>query len=268
MPGVRRLHFEVMHMSKTTLLKFLLMAFLYALGGEASLACMFGPPYRTVCETYAQADSVIIGKIESVEGNHLKQTVVIKVERTFKGQNRKEIVLSQPQSTCDWDFSDEVGKTLLLYLVRDKKTKKYSAIAEGMGGRVERENENLYWLNDLPRPLKRTRLSGEVRLYQDEPFEFTNSVAGVKVRVFNANNSFEVFTDNNGVYEIWDIPVGKYQIEPVIPPNLKLRFPLERGLVDFDSLKKNDPNTNAVLIEIQPKGCGGMDFVVNEKTDK
>ena len=56
-------------MSKTTLLKFLCMASLFALGGEASLACTYGPPYRTVCETYAQADSVIIGKVENVAGD-------------------------------------------------------------------------------------------------------------------------------------------------------------------------------------------------------
>jgi hypothetical protein len=255
-------------MSKITLLKISLLALIFSLSVGTSLACMYGPPYRTVCETYAQADSVIIGKVESVAGDSLNQTVVIKVAKTFKGQSRNEIVLSQPQSTCDWDFSGEVGEALLLYLVRDKKTKKYSAIAEGMGGRVERENENLHWLNNLPMALNRTRLSGTVTLYRDEPFEFVNYVVGTKVRVFNGENSFEVLTDKNGVYEIWDIPLGKYQVEPILPFNLKLSLDLERGLVDFDSLKKNNPNTNAVLIEIQPKGCGGIDFVVNEKLDK
>ncbi len=255
-------------MKKNTLLKISFLAFIFAFSIENSLACMYGPPYRTVCETYAQADSVIIGKVESVKGNSSNQTVVVKVEKTFKGQNRKIIVLSQPQSTCDWDFSGNVGETLLLYLVCDKKTRKYSAIAEGMGGRVERENENLYWLNNLPMSLNRARLSGTVTLYRDEPFGFLDYVVGTKIRIFNSENSFDVFTDRNGIYEIWDIPVGKYQIEPVIPPNLKLRFSLERGLVDFDSLREKNPNTSEVLIEIQPKGCGGIDFVVNEKTDR
>lgn len=255
-------------MNNNTSLRFTFLAFILAFSFESSLACMYGPPYRTVCETYAQADSVIIGKVESVRGDNSNQTVVINVEKTFKGQNQKQIILSQPQSTCDWDFSGGEGETLLLYLVRNRKTKKYSAIAEGMGGRVERQSENLYWLNGLPNSFKRTRLSGEARLYQDEPFKFINSVVGVKVKVFNIKNSFEVFTDKNGVYEIWDIPTGKYQIEPIFPLNLELDFDLERGLIDFDSLKKKNPNTNAVLVEIQPKGCGGVDFVVNEKSVK
>jgi hypothetical protein len=255
-------------MSKNTLLKFSFLTLIFAFSFETSLACMYGPPYRTACETYAQADAVIIGKVESVKGDSSIQTVVVNVRKTFKGQNQKRIVLSQPQSTCDWDFSGEEGKTLLLYLVRNRKTKKYNAIAEGMGGRVEKQSENLYWLNNLSKSLKRTRLSGEIRLYQDEPFEFINSVAGVKVKVFDAKNSFEVVTDKNGVYEIWDIPTGKYQIEPIFPPNLKLDLDLERGLIDFDSLKKKNPNNDNVLVEIQPKGCGGIDFVVNEKPVK
>ncbi|HEX8282163.1 MAG TPA: hypothetical protein VF588_02360 [Pyrinomonadaceae bacterium] len=251
-------------MKRTALSKILFLTLIFFIpGGGTSLACMYGPPYKTVCESYAQADAVIVGKIESVDGDHLNQSVVIKVERTFKGRKRKEFVLSQPQSTCDWDFSGEVGKTMLLYLVRHRETNKYSALAQGMGGRVEKEQENLYWLNKLPKALNRTRLSGAVRLYKNDPFEFVNFPVGVKVRVFNRENSFEVLTDKSGVYEIWDIPVGKYRIEPLLPSNLKLSFALEKGLVDFDSLKKDDPNTNAVLIEIEPKGCGGIDFVVN-----
>jgi len=255
-------------MYRNALLKISFVFLIFAFSVESYLACMYGPPYSTVCGNYAQADSVIVGKIESVKHGDLDQTVIIKVEKTFKGQTLKQIVLNQPQSTCDPDFSDDVGETMLLYVVRNKKTKKYSAIAPGTGGRVERESENLYWLNNLPMSLKRTRLSGTVELYKDSPFEFVDYVVGTRVRVFNDKKSFEVSTDKNGVYEIWDIPRGKYQIEPIFPLNLELDIDLERGLIDFDSLKKKDPNTDEVLVEIQPKGCGGIDFVVNEKSVK
>ncbi len=255
-------------MRENVSLKFLFLVLIFAFSIEQSLACTYGPPYRTVCENYAQADSVIIGKIESVKSGDSNQTVIVKIEKTYKGQKLKQIVLNQPLSTCDPDFSDDVGETMLLYVVRNDKTKKYSVIAPGTGGRVERENENLYWLNNLPMSLKRTRLSGTIELYKDSPFEFVDYIVGTKVKVFNDKNSFETFTDKNGVYEIWDIPTGKYQIEPIFPPKFKLDIDLERGLVDFDSLKKTNPNTNAVLIEIQPKGCGGIDFVVKENPDK
>ncbi len=116
--------------------------------------------------------------------------------------------------------------------------------------------------------LKRTRLSGTLELYKDTPFQFEDYISGTKVRIFNDKRSFEVVTDKNGVYQIWDIPVGKYQIEPILSPNLEIEIDIERGLIDFDSLKKKDPDTDDVLVEIQPKGCGGIDFVVNEKNVK
>ena len=253
-------------MIQPVLIKTSLVAITIFLSAEAGLACMYGPPYRTVCDTYARADSVIVGKIESVDGFGTNlQTVVLTVLRTYKGPPRKQIVLSQPQSSCDWDFSGSIGKTMLLYLVRDKKTKKYSALAQGMGGPVDQESENLYWLNKLPRSRNRTRISGTVNVYREEPFEFIEHVQGLKIRVFSETKSFDVVTDRYGVYELWDVPVGKYQIVPVIPSLLKLRFPLERGAVDFDSLKKKNPNSREVLIEIQPRWCGGLDFVLNKK---
>ncbi len=252
-------------LSKLRLVPFLAMVFV--LCHETSLACMYGPPYKTVCETYAEADTVIIGNIESVSGDET-QKVVIKVEETFKGKKQKVLLLDQPQSTCDWNFSGYEGKRLLLYLVRDGKTGKYSAIAQGMGGEIKKVSDDLYWLNRLPGSLKRTRMSGEVNVYRDEPFQFLKFAAGIKVKIHNAKNSFEVITDRNGVYQLWDIPTGKYQVEPVFPNFLSLRFPLPKGLVDFDSLSKGSPNENDVLIEIRRGGCGGIDFVVNEKTNQ
>lgn len=253
---------------KNKFLKIVFLHLILIIASEKSFACMYGPPYKTVCETYAEANSVIIGKIESVNPDGSNQIVSIKVEKTYKGQTQKKIVLNQPQSTCDWDFSDEIGKTLLLYLVHNKETKKYSAIAEGMGGRVERQSENLYWLNNLPKSLNRTRISGTIELYKDEPFEFLNNLIGTKVKIFNDDNSFEVLTDKNGVYEIWDIPTGKYQIQPMFSRNYELDMSLSNGLVDFDTLNKIDPENFDVLIDIQPKGCGGIDFTVNDKATK
>ncbi len=131
-------------------LKILLILLICTFCVDEVFACMYGPPYRTVCENYAEADYVIIGKIESVKPGNSDQTVTVKVKKTLKGKRLDQIVLNQSQSTCDPDFSDDVGETMLLYVVRNKSTKKYSVIAPGTGGRVERESDSLYWLNSLP----------------------------------------------------------------------------------------------------------------------
>lgn len=240
------------------------LALVFAFSLQVSLGCMYGPPYRTVCDTYAQAASVIIGKIESVESNDSTQRVGINVKKTFKGKNQNRIVLNQPQSTCDWDFSGNKGKTLLLYLRRNEQTQTYDAISEGMGGSLERTKEDLYWLNNLPKSLRRTRISGTISLYQNNPFEFLNYLVGTKVKIFSEQNSYQVRTDKNGVYEVWDLPIGKYKILPEIPIGFGQRLVLSKGEIEFKPIGKDEVNTKDFQIEIEQNTCGGADYVLEK----
>lgn len=256
------------YMHKNNLLKFSLILLTLAFGAESALACSYGP--STVCEKYARADLIIVGRIESVKPSQGEQTVVVSIEKTFKGHRLKQIVLNQPQSTCDLDFSDDVGETMLLYIGRDRKAKEYFALSPGINGRIERMSEDLYWLNNLPMSLKRTRLSGTIKLYKDEPFEFIKNVAGIKVRVFSDKRSFEIVTDKNGVYQLWDIPLGRYQVQPVLPPEFIPDLEMEKGLIydpksNYDSFGIRKPDAKPDLIDIQQNSCGGIDFVVNQK---
>jgi hypothetical protein len=244
----------------------LVLLLILAFSAESALACSYGA--STVCEKYERSDLIVVGKVESVKPADGDQTVVVSIEKTYKGQELKQIVLDQPQSTCDWDFTDDVGKTMLLYIGRYRKSKRYFALSPGIQGRIERMSEDLYWLNNLPMSLKRTRLAGTIELYKggvlnwvQDPFEFVKNVNGIKVRVFNDKNSFELVTDKNGVYELWDIPLGKYQVEAVLTPDLEM----EKGYIVYDQLGKKDSYGKDFLIEFRPKACSGVDFVVNQK---
>lgn len=255
-------------MDNRALVKLSLTLLTLAFGAESALACSYGP--STTCEKYARADLIVVGRIERVEPSQSEQTVVIRIEKTLKGQKLKQIVLNQPQSTCDPDFSDDVGETMLVYIGRDKKAKQYFALSPGINGRIERMSEDLYWLNNLPMSLNRTRLSGTIELYKDEPFEFIKNVAGIKVRVFSDKRSFEIVTDKNGVYQLWDIPLGRYQVQPVLPPEFIPDLEMEKGLIydpksNYDSFGIRKPDAKPDLIDIQQNSCGGIDFVVNQK---
>jgi hypothetical protein len=243
---------------------------------NSAMACIYGPPYSTVCEKYAEANTVIIGKIVRVKPHYIAtkfgpfqntQTVKIKVSKTFKGQSKRTILLTQPQSTCDWDFQGEIGKTLLLYLHKNGKTKQFSAIGSGSGGEIDRKAEDLYWLKGLPQSLKRTRISGTIELYQDEPFSFSDHMIGAKVKISNENQSFQVTTDKNGVYEIWDIPIGKYKIMPDFTnfkDGFKLGSPLSKGNIAFKTLSETQVDTSDFTVEMQPNSCGGYDYYISK----
>ena len=122
-------------MCRALILKVSIIFLIFTSSAEISLACSYGPPYSTVCENYTLADYVIVGKIQSVVPGRGDQRVSVKIEKTYKGQKLNQIVLNQPQSTCDPDFSEDVGETMLIYIVRNNQTKKFKAIAPGTGGR-------------------------------------------------------------------------------------------------------------------------------------
>lgn len=224
---------------------------------------MWGPPYRTVCEKYSNAEMVVTGKTESVEVGSSTQKVIVAIDETFKGNRQSRITLYQPLSTCDWDFSDDEGKNVLLYLVKDSKTGQYSNDSPGAGGIVERSSEELYWLRELPKSLNRTRIAGTIELYQKKPFEFMNNVSGVRITVSSEKRSYETLTDKNGVYQIWDLPLADYSILPMFPSNLVTDLTMSKGDIEFKQISKDQVDTASFTVNLKQLKCGGADFVLN-----
>ncbi len=152
--------------------------FLVLVAGNIVFGCMYGPPYATVCDKYENSVEVVVAKITSVKAGGLGQKVGLDIAKFYKGKLSGRIILDQPLSTCDWDFADSVGRTMLLYLKKNKGNT-YHAIGTGYGGNLERESADIYWLENLPHSLRRNRISGTIRLYEDEPFEFIRGVSRV-----------------------------------------------------------------------------------------
>lgn len=226
--------------------------------------CMYGPPYATVCEKYARADAIVIASITRVKSGGNGQLVKLDIQHTYKGRLNEGIELDQPLSTCDWDFSDEVGKRLLLYLAKNKGKKTYHAIGTGYGGPIEREQADIYWLKALPESVNRTRLSGAIRLYNDEPFDYIRGVANISLLISDGKNKVTAISDEHGVYEVWDIPAGKYRITPSFAEDYKLRFPMALGDAVFTETSDVKVDTYDFEIVIGKEKCGGGDFVLNK----
>lgn len=228
-------------------------------------ACMYGPPFATVCEKYSNADAVVIGTITDVKAGGNGQLVKLRIDRTYKGKVIGTIELDQPLSTCDWDFDGEEDKKLLLYLSKNKRKNSYHAIGTGYGGILNEENDDVYWLNNLPMSLKRTRISGTIKLYNDEPFTFLDFVFNTAVNISNGKDVFNVVSDNKGVYQVRDVRPGKYRITPKFDSFYALDFPLSKGNVEFKAISKDEVETKDFEIKIGPDKCGGADYVLKKQ---
>ena len=141
-------------------------------------------------------------------------------EQVFKGDVKPgdEMVFAQGGGAdCIYTFDEgDVGHSYLFYLRRfpnSGSSASWVASTCGRNGRVERVRDDLLYLNNLRGARGRTRISGTVEFdLDDHP-----SLAGLKVRVVGAGKTYEARTDEHGVYEIYDVPAGRYLLIPETP---------------------------------------------------
>ena len=201
-------------------------------GARSAYACSCGPS-PTVLDAYERAEVIVLTRVVSVEKTEnaapkgrmsdgtnyvagVKSTTVI-VEKAFKGnvKARDEMTFAQGGGAdCIWTFAEaDVGRRFLFYLIRLKGATVWLAGTCGRSGSLESVADDLLYLNNLAKTRGRARVSGTVSFDgPDAP-----SVAGRRIRISGAGKSYEVKTDENGVYEIYDLPAGRYSVEPEIP---------------------------------------------------
>ena len=239
---------------------------LLLLNAPAVDACSCGG-YATPCGSYESAHAVFIGVVQSVETKKAKgsdgeeysagQVAHIQVEKSFKGMAQPEVVFRTKGSSCDPVYKE--GERWLLYAYYDQKTKMWGIAACDRSTRIENAADDLLYLQGLPKSASTSRLSGELEHYEDDPeegFKRVKGIGGAKVKITGEGKSYEVYTNKDGVYEVYGLPPGKYAIEPEIPVGLKVRFPMYYGAVDPSDGK----NVRVVLNE---KSCASMSFVLS-----
>jgi hypothetical protein len=109
---------------------------------------------------------------------------------------------------------DAVGLELLLYLSPDEQRDAlWSLPVCSRSNSVEQMAADLRFLDHIGAVRSRTRLSGTVMLWESE----AELAAGVTVRVNGPAGVYELRTDEDGVYELYDLPAGSYQVEAITP---------------------------------------------------
>jgi hypothetical protein len=217
--------------------------------------------YPSPAQAFNGATAVFVGRVvraepgTAKEARYVEQTAVALVEEAFKGARvGDEIVFKQP-SGCAPKF--EPGARDLFYAHYSKESKTWEVYGCNRGSDLEGAADDLLYLRALPLSAERNRVSGVLMHYEDGPekgFSLVERLAGVKVRIKGKDKTYETTTDANGVYELYDLPRGKYTIEPELPFGLKVYFPMQFG-----------PGAEGpgVTVELTEKTCAGSDFIVS-----
>ena len=210
---------------------FLVLTFSF-LAAKTVSACVCPNTDDTVLGKFEDARFVVIARVAAVQPMPQLETVHTKIviEKVYKGNLRvgQEMILVQGGS-CVEDFDkDHIGVKFLLYL-RPKLSMRNVWQADRCGGskplpgfdinRIENAADDLSYLEKMDQVAGKTRLSGTLIFYQWSPThggaDFKR-IAGRKVRLIGEKEVYEAETNEDGVYEIYDLPPGRYRVEPNI----------------------------------------------------
>jgi hypothetical protein len=227
-------------MSRKSCFSFLSLVFVVLCFGarEAhACSCITSPP---VDAAYERADFVVLTRVISVEKaekaaapgrmsdgenyvDGVKSTRML-VERVFKGSLKagEEITFAQGGGAdCIWTFSEEeIGEQFLFYLhSREKRPAIWVAITCSRSGYSKHVADDLLYLNKLERVRSKSRLAGTLGFNGDGN---ELSVENRRIRITGAGKTYELKTDKDGAYEIYDLPAGQYTVEPETPSGWKV----------------------------------------------
>lgn len=218
--------------------------------------------FRTTspCGAYLMAEVVFVGTVTSVKRQPMKlegedvngQVAVVQVDEAFKGVKTSELIFHSYETSCDMNYKE--GQRRLFYASYIKKEEAWYVGGCGRTRSLEYAADDLLYLRALPRATEKTRIAGVLWNKGDD-----KPLMGVKVKLAGERESHEVFTDKNGVYEMYGLTPGQYVITPETPLNLKLRSATASTIIDLrDQTRRR--------VDLTEKSCAGVDFYFAENT--
>ena len=220
-------------------------------------------PKPTVLEAYNDADVVVIVRAISVEkvsdpssipmhGSRVVSTMM-EVQKVFKGNLGIGSKMTFGQGNgirCTWVFyEDDVGKEYLFYLQKPpEEPNLWYEFGYSRSDVTSRVADDLLYLNNIDAVRGRTRVSGTIS--EDEP--------GQKVWILGKDKVYETTTDKNGVYELYDLPPGRYVLEPELPFGWKIDR-TARGTTTVSD-RKQQIRGKHVIFTLKPRQHAAIDI--------
>ncbi len=238
----------------------LLIAFAFLFSANFAKACSCVSP--SLDSAIEDSANIVMLKLQAVEKyqerekgygvDGIKQSKLT-VEKVFKGNLKvgQELIFTQGGGTdCVWTFFEARVGTEYLFFLGKQPSK--NALWEGYicsrSNSVKGAAEDLMYLEKMSKVKGKTRLSGTVA-QEDEPAleGETGSykrLAGMTITISGNGKKIELKTDENGIYEIYDLPVGKYKVTPE----------------KISGYKFDGENINSVEVEIEAESLTEQDF--------
>lgn len=200
------------------------------------------------------------------------------VEKVYKGDLKvgDDMIFGQGESDCLVEFDEnEVGTEFLFYL-EPKETKPKIWYADSCQRSTPLPNypsnyiadaaHDLLYLNKMNEVRGKTRISGTLISYQ---WSITKGSADFKklarrrVQIVGNGKTYEVLTNEDGVYEIYDLPVETYAIRPEVRQGWEIDKDSAFG--GFSSGRNEDDGNSEVELKAGRHAYSDFFFKVNNR---
>jgi hypothetical protein len=219
---------KIFHSQQISIILLLTLALLFSANNADACSC-FSPSLKEAVEESA---NIVILKLQAVEkyqegengyGVGGVRQSRLTVEKVFKGNFKIGQSLSFKQGgggDCVWTFYEKGIGTEYLFFLDAKPDKKnlWEGYICSRSNSLAGAAADLKYLEALSKVNGKTRLSGTLAR-RDEPAvegetRSYHRLAGKTVTISGNGKNIKLKTDENGVYEIYDLPPGKYTVTP------------------------------------------------------
>jgi hypothetical protein len=225
----------------------------------SACSCSAAP---TVLDDFNASPIVVTARLEeleeldrSVEAGNVYRTVaaVMTVEKVYKGTlktSQRIRILDGSGGDCSMGFlRPKPGQRFLFFTTPAKQIGKLNGRLHWISRcsrseRIEAAGPDLAYLDNRTKLAGKTRLSGTVKRFSQEP----SSLGNIRVSVTGKNFQQVVATDEVGFFELWGLPAGQYRVAFDVPRGTRIR---DYKIVPLDKTwRRQAPPENAVQASI------------------
>ena len=154
--------------------------------------------------------------IEEDDNRGFNGTAILTVEKVYKGGMKPGEKINLFRTTLGFSFEErDIGREYLLYLGEPQGNPPRYALDPCGGGDVKGPaTEDILYLNNISNVRGKTRISGRLTL---NLMNSSISPGGMIITIRQGGKAWEAPVDSNGIFEIYDLPAGEYEIEPPLP---------------------------------------------------
>ena len=229
------------------------------------------PP--SVLDEFERVENVIVAKVTDVkdrgeaESNLFSVPTVTTIVKVYKGgfKSGEEVEFISSGTSCDYQFhKEDVGKAFLLcfgppfrFVPSDNPENVFtspqnSLLLCGRTRALDDATEDILYLDNISKVKGKTRISGQVTNYSDGSKHYPGD--GMKIMIRQDDKKWELTTDSKGVFEIYDLLAGEYEVETEPPDKWRVYVSRASSTVlirRFDGvyIPKTDGVKNTVLLE-------------------